>query len=159
MFTNIYARYAKPNAPVVWKEFGYSVWRGSNFPEIAGRDREEAIKNQAEFIDEMYETIIKGHTGAVYFWFWAGGFRPYENSDYGVTNPDGSDRPVTTSIRYWRDKFLNQPELSNPDVVFEINRDEHPSGIRGIYLEIEKELHKAIDEGKTVAFIDAKADE
>lgn len=157
VFTNVYARYAKPDAPVVWKEFGYRVWCGSNFPEMASKEYYDAFEKQGEFVDEFYKTIIKGHTGAVYFWFWAPGYRPYENTDHGVTNPDGSDRPVTKSIRYWRDKFLNQPVLPKPDVLFEINRDKHPSGIRGIYLKIEKEFQKAIDDGKTVAFIDAKS--
>ena len=156
VFTNIYARYAKPGAPVVWKEFGCSVWTGSNFPELSPNSIDEARERQAEFVDEMYKTAIKGHTGSIYFWIWAGGFRPYEISDNGAVNPDGSDRPVTKSLRYWRDLFLNQPPLGEPDIIFEIDRDKHASGIRGIYFEIENELHKAVDEGKTVAFVDAK---
>ena len=69
-----------------------------------------------------------------------------------MLNPDGSDRPVTAVLRHWRDKFLNQPLLPQADVIFEIDRDRYPSGICGIYRSIEKELHEAVDSGKTVAF-------
>lgn len=155
VFTNIYARFAKPGAPVVWKEFGYSAWTGSNFPGYPGISHEEALQKQAEYVEEIYKTIVKAHTGAVYYWFWAPGYRPAEVSDHGVTNPDGSDRPVTAVIRRWRDAFLNQPLLPQPDVFFAIDRDRHPSSICGIYRVIEKELHEAIDAGKTVAFVPA----
>ncbi len=156
VFTNIYARYAKPGAPVVWKEFGLSSWAGSNFDEFADRSIAKSREKQAEFVEEFFKTVVKAHTGAIYFWFFPGGYRPFEFSDHGSINPDGSDRAVTTVLRRWRNAFIDQPELGEPEVIFEINRDEHPSGIAGIYLEIEKELHKAVDEGKTVAFIDAK---
>ena len=152
VFTNIYARFAKPGAPVVWKEFGRSAWTGSNFPEYSVRSVKEALQAQAEHVEEIYKTVVKAHTGAAYYWFWPGGYRPAEVTDHGVLNPDGSDRPVTAVLRHWRDKFLNQPLLPQADVIFEIDRDRYPSGICGIYRSIEKELHEAVDSGKTVAF-------
>ncbi len=153
VFTNIYARFAKPGAPVVWKEFGYSAWTGSNFPCWSVRSQQATKQAQAEYVEEIYKTIVKGHTGAVYYWFWPAGYRPAEVTDHGVTDPDGSDRPVTTVLRHWRNEFLNQPLLSEPEVIFAINRDKHPSGICGIYRSIEKELHEAVDAGKVVAFV------
>lgn len=152
-FTNVYARYARPGAPVVWKEFAISCWRGSNF--VYDERRYELWRNQAKFAEEMYKMAISGHTGAMYYWFFPGGFRPWENSDLGVINPDGSDRMVTKVVRAMREPFLNQPLLPEPDVIFTVERDEHPSAICGIYQQVEKEYHEAERAGKTVALRDA----
>jgi hypothetical protein len=96
--------------------------------------------------------LLQGHTGGAYCWWWPGGYRTNENSDFGIVNPDGSDRLVTKVIREYKDKFMNQPILPEPDYFISIDRDAYPSGIKGVYENIQNELFTAIKEGKTVAF-------
>lgn len=149
IFTNVYSRYCKPGAPVVWKEFGSHIWTGSNFYDTA-----KAQEIQAEYYAKIYDMAIAGHTGGMFCWWWPGGYRTNENSDYGVINPDGSDRLVTGVIRAYREAFLNQPALKEPDAFFKIDRDKYATGIFGVYGAVKEEFLAAVKSGKTVAFID-----
>jgi len=150
IFTNVYSRYCKPGAPVMWKEFGQHIWTGSNF-----NDTEKAQEIQAGYYAKIFDMAIAGHTGGMFCWWWPGGYRTNENSDYGVTDPDGSDRLVTGVIRAYREAFFGQPPLGEPEVYFEIDRDMYASGIKGIYENMKDEFLAAVKSGKVVAFRDA----
>lgn len=149
IFTNTYARYTLPGSPVMWKEFGQHIWLGSNFA-----DNEKTQEIQADYYKHIYEMMIAGHTGGAFCWWWPGGYRSNENSDYGVVNPDGSDRLSTEVIRSYRDAFLNQPALPESNEIFVIDRDKYASGIKDIYLEIKDDFFAAVNSGKTVEFRD-----
>jgi hypothetical protein len=150
IFTNAYSRYCKPGSPVMWKEFGYHIWSGSNF-----NNTTKAQEVQADFFTRLYDMAIAGHTGAMYCWWWPGGYRTNENSDYGIINPDGSDRLVTKVIRAYREPFLNQPEFGKPDTFFEVDREMSATGIKGMYENIKDDFLSAVKAGKTVAFKDS----
>ena len=152
IFTNIYSRYTLPGAPIMWKEFGYSVWSGSNFS-----DKTQVMQTQADYYSKLLDAMIYGHTGASFCWFYAGGYRTNERSDFGIINPDGSDRPVTQVLREYKDKFLNQPVLGEPDVFFDVDRDRSVTGIKNMYESIQNDLISAVKSGKTVAFKDESA--
>ena len=149
IFTNAYSRYCKPDSPVMWKEFGHHIWSGSNFNNTS---RYQAV--QADYYAKLYDMMIAGHTGAAYCWWFPGGFRTNENSDYGIINPDGSDRLVTGVIRKYREPFLNQPSFGEPDVFFEVDRDKSATGIKGMYENIKDEFLSAVKSGKTAALKD-----
>ncbi len=146
VFANLYARLAQPDSAVVWKEFGMHVWSGSNIYQS-----EKSLGYQAEFYRQVYEMCLEGYTAATYCWYYTPGYRVGENSDYGVLNPDGSDRPVTAVIREYAEKFANIGEMKAPDYFIAVDREEHPDTIRGMYYEIKKELENALDNGHTVA--------
>ncbi|MCL2775510.1 MAG: beta-galactosidase [Oscillospiraceae bacterium] len=149
IFTNAYARYCKPDSPVVWKEFGYSIWTGSNF-----NGSEQIQEVQADYYKKIYDMAITGHTGGMFCWWFPGGYRTNENSDFGVINPDGSDRLVTGVIRAERDVFLNQPLLGEPDIFFEIDPEMSVTGIKAVYENIKDDFLSAVKSGKIVAFKD-----
>lgn len=159
IFTNTYSRYSSPDAPVVWKEFtARSTWCGSNFDDPAYASLKQKIETTSvENFQKFMDNIILGHTGGVYLWFSAGGYRYNEKSDCGVINPDGSDRAVTKLVREYRDKFMNRPTLGEADVVITIDRDQYNNSITGIYNAVKDQLLTAVKEGKTVAFKDASA--
>ena len=144
-----------PDSPVVWKEFGESVWQGSNFLSDTHVKRAAALASQVTTAKAILDSAISTHSTAVYWWAYNAGFRPGENSDYGVVNPDGSDRPVTKLFREYRDKFMNQSAKKNADVIFTVDRDLSASGWKEMYVSIKDELLAAIDAGKTVALVDA----
>lgn len=146
VFANLYARLALPDSAVVWKEFGMHVWSGSNIYQS-----EKSLGYQAEFYREIYEMCLEGYTAATYCWYYTPGYRVGENSDYGILNPDGSDRPVTAVIREYAEKFANIGDMKAPDYFISVDREEHPNTIRGMYYEIKDELEKALDSGYTVA--------
>jgi len=162
IFTNLYARYAKPNAPVVWKECGWATWGEEGYYWYCGPTCEfsnfdktsKSEKNQADVFEELLDMMIAGDARGVYWWFWAGGYRTDEKSDFGVINPDGSDRLATPILREYSQKFLNKTVLPKANHFIEVDRDAHADSIRGIYNAVQAEMFEAMAEGKTVAFVD-----
>lgn len=149
IFTNIYSRYANPDNVVIWKEFGKSIWIGSNFA-----DNHKSEQFQAEYYKSFFDMLLTGHTAGLYAWWWAGGYRVGENSDFGIVAPDGSDRPVTKVFREYAHKFIHAPALRKPEKQIYIDRDRHANGLLSMYQEMEHELFSAIEGGKMVEFID-----
>ncbi|MFZ2539244.1 MAG: hypothetical protein WAX04_10135 [Oscillospiraceae bacterium] len=149
VFTNIYSRYANPDNVVQWMEFGKSVWIGSNFS-----DNSKSFEFQATYFKKFFDMLILGHTSGLYAWWWAGGYRVGENSDFGIISPDGSDRPVTKVFREYSKKFLYADRLASPSYQIHIDRDKHSDGLMSMYNSIEDELFDALSRGETVEFID-----
>ena len=152
VFTAVYARYANPDNVVKWMEFGKSIWTGSNFtPNTKNKEF------QAEYYRRFFDMLMAGHSTGMFCWWYFGGYRIGENSDFGIVDPDGGIRPVTRVISEYSPKFLNQPPQKTPDVILKIDRDLHSDGLRSVYRGVEESLFQAIDEGKTVAFEDGSA--
>jgi hypothetical protein len=81
------------------------------------------------------------------FWWYPGGFRLNENSDYGIINPDGTDREITQVIRTEGAKYLRAPKPpANYWITVDRNRDAR--GLNGIYEAVKAEYWQAIAEGK-----------
>jgi hypothetical protein len=152
MFANAYARYTKPDAPVVWKEFGKSAW--------AYRDDGNFYQSEAKLADvaNYYEYVLnycyESYTSGMFCWWSIAGYRLNEDSDYGVINPDGSDRgEITALLREYAPKFINQGERKDT-VYIEVERDDHVGGLFGMYESVKDELAAAYKSGKSVTFVD-----
>lgn len=140
-----YAKWAAPAKPTFWAEMGVSTWELS-------RMRNTKIKSdrQVTYYEAFYRMLNLSGASGVFFWWYPGGFRYGENSDYGIINPDGTDRPVTKIIRENAEAYINGPTTPNTDYWIEIDRDEHPDGIAGIYDEVKGEFWAAVDKGRSV---------
>ena len=152
MFANAYARYAKPCAPVVWKEFGKSVWAyhadGNFYPS------KEAINSASDYYRYVLDYCLKSRTAGIYCWWSIAGYRPNEDSDYGIFNPDGSDRgEITALLREYAPKFINRGECKGT-VCITVERDDHVGGLFGMFEAVKDELADAYAAGKSVTFID-----
>ena len=156
IFSNAYNRYIQPGTPVVWKEYGKHVWNGSNFSSGENGSPNDLLYAQEEYYKTTLEYCLRGHTAGMFAWFYAGGFRPGENSDYGILNPDGSDRPATKLLREYAPKFLSLDKCAAPDIILTVERDDSNRGIFAMYDQTKDALRKAFDEGKSVAFINKK---
>lgn len=156
IFSNAYNRYIQPGTPIVWKEYGRHVWSGSNFSGGKRGNLEQMLDDQREYYRTSLEYALRGHTAGMYAWYYAGGFRIGENSDYGILNPDGSDRPATKLLREYAPKFLALGKCPEADVVLTVERDDSNRGIFAMYDQTEADVRRAFDEGKNVAFINKK---
>jgi len=142
-FTTAYCRCFAPDLPVMWAEFGLSIWdNGRMEVSSSGLDR------QAKFYDDFYKMVLRsGADGAVCWWF-PGGYRWNERSDYGILNPDRSWRPVTHVIHRWSAKILEPRTIPEPDVWLEFDPDEYCDGIRGVYRRLGSEFWEAVQQGR-----------
>jgi hypothetical protein len=106
------------------------------------------LEFQAKFYEHFYHMITESAADGVFSWWYPGGFRYGETSDYGVIHPDGTDRPVTQVIRKAGPTFLDAPDPSGPAYRIEFDRDAHAGGIVGVYEKVADEFWVAIEAGK-----------
>ncbi|MGQ9764556.1 MAG: hypothetical protein ACUVRI_06705 [Armatimonadota bacterium] len=143
-FQREYARWAAPEKPMIWAEAGVNTWDVSRMSNSL-----ERLAFAAEAYRNFYRLLIESGADGVFFWWYPGGFRVGENSDYGIIEPDGTDREVTRVIREYGPKFLEASPLKPVDYWITIDRDRHPDGIAGVYKEVKDEFWNAIEAGKT----------
>jgi hypothetical protein len=127
-FTAAYARLCDPQKPLVWAEMGFSTWNGNR--KAADPDK---LAFQARFYSDFYRLLTESGADGVFFWWYPGGLRLNESSDFGIINPDGTDRPVSEVIRRRGAEFLTAPKPGKPDYWIPISRDRDARGLYGIY--------------------------
>ncbi|HNR30899.1 MAG TPA: hypothetical protein PKI11_08405, partial [Candidatus Hydrogenedentes bacterium] len=138
-----YARWAAPHLPVLWAEEGVHAWSESvmdNTPDL--------LAFQAEYYTHLYRMFTESGADGVYFWWYPGGYRTNERSDYGIINPDGSDRPVSNVIREHANGFIDGPPPRAITQWIEIDRDAHPAGVAGAYEQVKDTFWRLIDVGE-----------
>lgn len=140
-----YARWANPGLPVLWAEAGMSTWDGE-----WQRRPNDLTKLQVEFYKAFYRMLIETRANGVFFWWYPGGFRVYENSDFGIINPDGTDRPIARIIREESPKLLATPRHSPPTRWIEIDRDARAEGLFAVYETIRDDFWRATEAGEIV---------
>ena len=143
-FTFEYGRWANPSLPVLWAEAGVHAWDMSLM-----RPGEDALAFQAQYYTDFYRMMMESGADGIFWWWYPGGFRVNENSDYGIINPDGTDRPVTKVIREHAPLFAQAPGAGSVDTWFTFDRDKHKNGLTGIYAGLEEAFWAAVNEGKT----------
>lgn len=147
-FTAAYARLCDPAKPVVWAEMGYSVWD----PRVGGPS-EDKLEFAAQYYTDFYRMLRESDADGVFFWWYPGGYRVNERSDYGVIHPDGTDRSVTEVIRREGPAFMSAAKQPNPGRsvrVIKIDRDADARGLPGVYETVEDAYWKAVESGVPV---------
>lgn len=158
-FTAAYAHMQAPEKPVLWAEFGYTLWSkgmptdaepGLTFADRFDRRNypPQTLTFTEEFYRAFYEMALKSGSAGTVCWWYPGGFRYGENSDFGIINPDGTWRTLSRIVREYADKFKNRHRPADPDVWLTVDRDRHPDGLFGIYTEVGKEFWALIEAGK-----------
>jgi hypothetical protein len=144
-FTAAYARLCNPKLPVVWAEMGTSVWDANRMAPSP-----QSLDFAAQYYRDFYRMMRESGADGIFFWWYPGGYRVNEKSDYGIINPDGTDRPVTKVIREEADAFINAPPFSAPDTWISVDRDRDTRGLFGIYSQAHDVYWKARGDGKNV---------
>ncbi len=151
LFEAAYARAVGPTMPVIWAEVGFTAWDPG-----AQQDDPGAIDFQGKYLDTFYRLAVQSGMDGIFFWWYPGGYRTGENSDFGIINPDGTDRPATLAIRKWGPLLLNAPDPAPASMVLEFDRHAHADGIHGVYAALQRSFAQAIAAGKTVTLKPAK---
>ena len=145
-FTADYARLCDPTKPILWAEMGVSVWDNLHM-----RPAPEKLAFQAQYYRDFYRLLRESAADGIFFWWYPGGYRLNEQSDYGIINPDGTDRPVTRVIREEGARFLRARKPAwRPDHGIAVDRDRDARGLFGIYEALKDEYWRAVAAHKTV---------
>lgn len=135
----IYGRFVSGGKPVYWAEYGISIWP---------RCDKSAMEEQRRYYENIERMAYVSGANGTAGWWWPGGFRVGENSDYGTVNPDGTPRPSALEIKKRAQEFSTQRNIAKPDIYFTIDRDMYVQGYAGIYNNISSEYAGAIQKGK-----------
>lgn len=141
-FTVAYARAVDPSKPVMWAEYGVSTWDMDLM-----QARESLLDFQGRFYDDFLKMVLQSGANGAVCWWYPGGFRTNEKSDFGILNPDGTDRPATAVLRKYAEQVTRPRDLPKPDVWIEFNPDD-PAGIEGIYRKVSSQFWQAVESGK-----------
>ncbi|MGD0258308.1 MAG: hypothetical protein ABSD29_00620 [Verrucomicrobiota bacterium] len=142
-FTAAYARLCDARKPLMWAEMGYTVWDMNRMAPDP-----EKLAFEGRYYADFYRMMIESGADGVFFWWYPGGFRLGENSDFGIINPDGTDRPVTKIIRGEGPRFLHAPKPAKPDYWIAVDRDRDSRGLFGICQAVQADFWQAIAEGR-----------
>jgi hypothetical protein len=140
-FTTAYGRCVAPELPVMWAEFGTSVWTGV-------QQDQARLDYAARFYDDFYRMAYESGANGTVCWWFPGGYRANERSDYGILNPDRSWRPVTTVIKRWAPRFTAPRPNPTPAVWLPVELNRDVDGLPGLYARLKDDFWKAVDAGK-----------
>ncbi|HOV32665.1 MAG TPA: hypothetical protein PLX23_04810 [Candidatus Hydrogenedens sp.] len=143
-----YGRFCNPDLPLFWAEMGYSVYRKKV------DEYQSALEFQAKYFEDFYRLLLYSGSDGIYFWWYPGGYRVNEKSDFGIINPDGTYRFATAVIKQHANIF-NEQEFKPYDCEIEIDRDKTSMGVVGIYQTVQEEFWRLIDEGKKPKLVSA----
>ena len=122
-FISRYVHHTTGGKPIVWSEFGTSVWDGARLAPDA-----EAIVRQGHYEERFYRTGLASGANGTVPWWWVGGYRVDERSDFGIVEPDRTERPSALLIRKYSPLFkVPRPKLATLSV-FDFDRDAHAGG-------------------------------
>jgi len=145
-FITRYVNFTTRGKPIIWSEFGKSVWDRQEM-----RPDPNAEKYQTEYHDMFYRMAIQSGANGTAPWWWPGGYRVGERSDYGVSNPDGTPRPSALLIKKYASRLKQPREYPEPTEWITIDRDAHPGGYWHITFNHGKDAYaKAVANGKNL---------
>lgn len=142
-FITAYARWAGGGKPVFWAEFGASI-----YPDTTP----ERIAYQRNVYEWMYRMIEESRADGSAGWWFPGGYRTTEDSDYGIIHPDGTLRPAARVAQQWASRLARLP--AQPDTrelhIIAFDRDLHPRGFSQVWARHRDEYLRAVEAGKRV---------
>jgi len=143
-FINRYIHFATKGKPYLWVEFGASAWDRD-----AMQPGEKEIAYQTQCHELIYRTALETGANGAAPWWWAGGYRISEKSDYGILNPDGTLRPSGALLQKYAALFKTPRCYRKPDTWFTMDRDVHSgSHYRAAFHEGAEAYKEAVAQGR-----------
>ncbi|UCH33386.1 MAG: hypothetical protein JSV65_12485 [Armatimonadota bacterium] len=140
-FTTLYGRWASNGKPVFWSEFGYTIYPAT-VP--------EKYVNQGEVYRNLSRMVLQSGASGSAGWWYPGGLRVDENSDFGIINPEGTPREAAEELRRFSPRITAPRERPEPDIWITIDRDLDVEGYAGTWERHADEYVAAVRAGKTV---------
>jgi hypothetical protein len=122
-FLTRFVEFTTHGKPIYWAEFGRSIWDPNRM-----RPDPSAMAGQADYNELFYRVVLDAGAQATAPWWWPGGYRVNERSDFGIMNPDGTPRPAAQLIPRYRERLETPRSHPRPSTWFEFDRDAHAGG-------------------------------
>jgi hypothetical protein len=122
-FITKYVHFTTNGKPIVWAEFGQSVWDPQ-----AMRPSPARIQEVSRYHELFYRMVLESGANGTIPWWWPGGYRVGENSDFGIMHPDGTPRPAARLIDTYRSRLQTDRSWPAATAWFEMDRDAHAGG-------------------------------
>lgn len=122
-FITKYVHFTTRGKPVVWSEFGQSVWDARSMSPSP-----ERITAVAEYHELFYRMALASGANGTIPWWWPGGYRNGENSDFGIVDPDGTPRPAAELMRRYGPPLKAARPWPEATAWFDMDRDAHAGG-------------------------------
>jgi len=117
-FVNRYLHFATGGKPHLWIEFGGDAWN-----KAAMQPGEREMASQTESHALIHRAALQTGAKGTVPWWWAGGYRVSEKSDYGILNPDGTLRPSGRLLQQYAKQFQTPRAYPKSDTWFTVDRD------------------------------------
>jgi len=122
-FITRFVHFTTGGKPILWAEFGKHVW-----DKILMRPSEKLIKEQNDYNKKFYEMVLKSGANGLTPWWWPGGYRVDEHSDYGIIDPDGRPRPSALTLAKYAPLIKAPRKWPADDKILEIDLDKNSGG-------------------------------
>ena len=145
-FITRYVNFTTRGKPILWAEFGKSVWDRERMTQDAA-----SLKVQHEYHEMFYRMVVEAGANGTAPWWWPGGYRVNERSDYGICSPDGTPRPSALLLDQYGPRMKTPRDYPKPDTWLSIDRDAHPGGYWHITFNQGKDAYRqARSQGKNL---------
>lgn len=121
--TTAYGRAAGGGKPVFWAEWGLTIWSDPASLESA----------QGQLYQSIYQMIAASAANGGTGWWFPGGYRVNEGSDFGIFNPDGTPRASAQAVSQAARQLAAQGAVPAPDVWIAVDRDRYVQGYAGVW--------------------------
>lgn len=140
-FTTAYARFVSEGKPVFWAEFGYNI-----YPNLTP----ENMQKQADYYASFYDMVLDSYSNGSACWWFPGGYRCDERSDFGIINPDNTPRPAALVFQKYSRLIEAPRQRPSPQVWITVDRDLHANNYEGVYNDNKAKYVEARKAGKAV---------
>lgn len=132
-----YCRWAGNGKPVFWAEFGLTVWSGGD----------AALERQGAMYETFADIVRGGRANGWAGWWFPGGYRVDEGSDYGIVAPDRTLRPAARVLKLTADPFKSGwDQVASESIV--VTPEKAPQGLAAIIAEHSKPFAAACASGR-----------
>ncbi|MBP5274547.1 MAG: hypothetical protein ILO36_06395 [Abditibacteriota bacterium] len=97
--TNLHCRMVSGGKPVVWIEYGAYLFLAVPQNEYRQEKGQKRLKYQENYYRTMADFVARSSATGSYTWWYPGGYRIDERSDYGIAEPDLTPRGALLAIR------------------------------------------------------------
>jgi hypothetical protein len=131
--TTAYARLVSGGKPVFWAEYGVPL-RWQVEPSLyRPPEKSEDLEPQRAYFQHMLRFVRETGADGCSGWWWPGGYRVDERSDFGIVNPDGTLRPAARELQNAAPDYAAPWRRMVPDMSLELDRDRQVNGYAGVY--------------------------